>query len=70
MAKPANLALEGGLELPSLSGIFTSSSKHHVSANFTSADPCVHRIAEDDLQVQASLQRVNLCPAVAARDVI
>ena len=76
MARPANPNLlylvkkEGGLELPSLSGLYKQLQASRQCQLLTSADPCVCRIAEDDLQAQVGSLRVTFCPAVMVRDVM
>lgn len=70
MAKSANTSLlylskkEGGLDLPSLSSLYKRLQVSRQCQLLTSEDPCVRRIAEDDLQVEISSRRVKFRPGV------
>ena len=59
---------EGGLELPSLTGLYKRLQVSHQCQLLTSSDPCVCRIAEDGLQCEVRSQRAKFCPAVVVRD--
>ena len=69
LAKSANpnclylTSKEGGLSLPSLSCLYKKLQVSRHSQLLLSADPCVRRIAEDNLILETASQRKKFCPA-------
>lgn len=58
---------EGGLDLPSLSGLYKRLQVSRQAQLLTSADPCVRRVAEDSLRTEEKSQRAVFLPTVMVR---
>lgn len=59
---------EGGLDLPSLSGLYKRLQVSRQAQLLTSLDPCVRRVAEDELRREEKSQRALFLPNVVVRD--
>ena len=76
LAKAANFNLlylplrDGGLGLPSLSGVYKKFQVSRQTQLLTSGDLCIRKIAEDQLKTELTSRRRRILPALQVRDVM